>query len=140
MRSSPEKDGELEPASIPFNGPTGENLEVRGRFKASLSRKGEESWQTIYVVRNLSRPLLGRPEIQALKVAVLIEPVQRDSIVEEFPELFKGLGKLKDSYKIKLYTRRRRSDTFHHLNPTTCATLPSSKRRTPTYGENGCYN
>ena len=63
----PEKDGELEPASIPLNGPTGENLEVYSRFKASLSRKGEESWQMIYVVRNLSRPLLGRPEIQALK-------------------------------------------------------------------------
>ena len=68
----PEKDGELEPASIPLNGPTRENLEVRGRFKASLSRKGEESWQAIYVVQNLSRPLLGQPEIQALKVAVLI--------------------------------------------------------------------
>ena len=98
----PEKDGELEPALIPLNGPTGENLEVHSRFKASLSRKGEESWQTIYVVQNLSRPLLGQPEIQALKVAVLIEPVQGDSVVEEFPELFKGLGKQKDSYKIKL--------------------------------------
>ena len=98
----PERDGELEPASIPLNGPTRENLEVCGRFKAILRRKGEESQQMIYVVRNLSRPLLGRPAIQALKVAVLIEPVQVDSVVEEFPELFKGLGKLKDSYKIKL--------------------------------------
>ena len=63
--------------------------------------QGVES-QQIYVVQNLSRALLGRPAIQALNVVVLIEPVQGDKVVEQFPELFKGLGKLKDSYKIKL--------------------------------------
>lgn len=77
-------------------------LEVCGRFTAHVTRKGVESKQEIYVVRNLSRALLGRPAIQALNVAVLIEPVQGDYVVEQFPELFKGLGKLKDSYKIKL--------------------------------------
>lgn len=98
----PNDDGKLETASIPLNGPTGEALEVCGQFKARLTRKGVESQQEIYVVRNLSRALLGRPAIQALHVAVLIEPVQGDNVVEQFPELFKGLGKLKDSYKIKL--------------------------------------
>ena len=34
----PQKDGELEPASIPLNGPTGELLEVCGRFTACLIR------------------------------------------------------------------------------------------------------
>ena len=98
----PNKDGKLEPASIPLNGPTGETLEVCGRFTACLSRKGAESQQEIYVVQNLSGALLGRPAIQALNVAVLIEPVQGDSVVGQFPELFRGLGKLRDSYKIKL--------------------------------------
>lgn len=98
----PKKDAKLEPASIPLSGPTRETLEVCGRFTARFSRKGVESQQEIYVVRNLSRALLGRPAIQALNVVVLIEPVQEDKVVEQFPELFKGLEKLKDSYKIKL--------------------------------------
>ena len=101
-RYCPNEDGKLEPASIPLNGLTGEMLEVCGRFTAHVTRKGVESKQEIYVVRNLSRALLGRPAIQAFNVAVLIEPVQGDYVVEQFPELFKGLGKLKDSYKIKL--------------------------------------
>ena len=98
----PNEDGKLETASIPLNGPTGESLEVRGRFKAHLTRKGIKSQQEIYVVRNLSRALLGRLTIQVLKVAVLVEPVQGDNVAEQFTELFKGLGKLKESYKIKL--------------------------------------
>ena len=98
----PEEDSKLEAASIPLNGPTGEPLEVCGRFKARLTKNGVESQQEIYVVRNLSRALLGRPAIQALNVAVLIEPVQGENVVEQFPKLFRGLGKLKDSYRIKL--------------------------------------
>ena len=78
----PNKDGKLEPASIPLNGQTGEMLEVCGRFTAHVTRKGVESEQENYVVRNLSRALLGRPAIQALNVAVLIEPVQGDYVVE----------------------------------------------------------
>ena len=57
------EDGELKTASIPLNGPTGETLEVCGRFTAHLARKGVESRQEVYVVRNLSKPLLGRPAI-----------------------------------------------------------------------------
>ena len=53
----PNEDGKLEPASIPLNGPTGETLEVCGRFTARLTRKGVESKWKIYVVRNLSRAL-----------------------------------------------------------------------------------
>ena len=77
-------------------------MEVCGQCTAHLTRKGVESKWEIYVVRNLSKALLGRPEIQALNVAVLIEPVQGGYVVEQFPELFKGLGKLRDDYKIKL--------------------------------------
>ena len=98
----PKEDGKLETASIPLNRPTGETLETSGRFTARLNRKGVESQQEIYVVRNLRRALLGRPAIQALNIAVQIEPVQGDSVVEQFPELFRGLGKLKDTYQIKL--------------------------------------
>ena len=98
----PRKDGELEPASIPLNRPTGEPLEVCRRFTAWLIRTTMKSQQEIYVVRNLRRALLGQPAMKALRVAALVEPVQDDNVVEQFPELFKSLGKLKDSYKIML--------------------------------------
>ena len=68
---------------------------------STLNQKGSRK-QVGDLCRNLSRALLGRPEIQALNVAVLIEPVQGGYVVEQFPELFKGLGKLRDNYKIKL--------------------------------------
>ena len=45
----PNKDGKLEPASIPLNGLTGETLEVCGRCTAHLTRKGVESKREIYV-------------------------------------------------------------------------------------------
>ena len=38
------------------------------------------------------------------RVVQQVEPVQASSIVKQFPELFQGLGRLKDSYKIQLQT------------------------------------
>jgi len=60
--------------------------------KLEPASKGVESKQEIYVLQNLSRALLRRPAIQALNVAVLIEPVQGDYVVEQFPELSKAWG------------------------------------------------
>ena len=50
----------------------------------------------------LHQALLSRPAIEALKVVSLVAPVQEGDILKNFPELFKGLGKLKDNYVIKL--------------------------------------
>ena len=55
--------------------------------------------QDIYVVRNLHQLLLGRLAIEALRV---VAPVEKSDIVNHFPDVFKGLGKLKDNYVIKL--------------------------------------
>lgn len=57
---------------------------------------------SIYVVCGLRQALLGRPAIEALKVVSLVAPVQEGDILKKFPELFKGLGRLKDNYVIKL--------------------------------------
>ena len=50
----------------------------------------------------LHQALLGRPAIEALKVVSLVAPVQEGNILKKFPELFKGLGKLKHNYVSKL--------------------------------------
>ena len=97
-----ERDGELQPASLPLNGPTGEALKVLGQFSGHLTRRGNDSRQDIYVVRNLCRPLLGKPAIEALNVVILVEAVQKADVVKQFPDVFRGLGKLKDNYTINL--------------------------------------
>ena len=99
---SRERDGELQPSSLPLNGPTDEALDVCGQFSGLLTRNGIESQQNVYVIRNLRRALLGKPAIEALKVVALVEPIQEEEIVKQYPELFKGLGKLKDNYVIRL--------------------------------------
>ena len=54
------------------------------------------------MVKGLARALLGLPAIQSLNVASLVEPIKSDTIEKKFPKLFTGLGRLKDSYKIKV--------------------------------------
>ena len=66
------------------------------------SRKGVCCRQNIYVVRNLRQALLGTPAIEALNVVALVESIQKESIVKQFPQVIKGLGQLKDSYKIEV--------------------------------------
>ena len=42
---------------------------------------------------------MGKPAIEALKVVILVEPIEKADVIKQF---FKGLGKLKDDYVIKL--------------------------------------
>ena len=58
--------------------------------------------QDIYVVRGLHKPLLGRPVIEALNIVAFVNGIQVQDIMKHYPNLFTGLGRLKDSYKIKL--------------------------------------
>ena len=97
-----ERDGELISSGVPLKGPTDENLEVSDHFVGTLSRKGVRCQQNIYVVRNLCRALLGKPAIEALNVVALVELIQKETVIEQFPRVFKGLGRLKDSYKIEV--------------------------------------
>ena len=62
-----------------------------------------ETEQKIFVVQGLSKPLLGRPAIEALAIVSMVEPIMTlAKVAEAFPLLFQGLGKLKDNYTIKL--------------------------------------
>ena len=57
----------------------------------------------VYVVKNLSRSLLGRPAIEALDLLQRVNAVQTKTDIErQFPKLFEGLGKLEEEYKIVL--------------------------------------
>ena len=84
-----------------LSGPSQQKLDVCGQILGNLSNQFQSTQQEIYVVRGLRKALLGRPAIEALRVIQQVEPVQASNIVKQFPELFQGLGRLKDSYKIQ---------------------------------------
>ena len=87
-----------------LKGPSNNVLPVKGRFSAVLSRGQSESKQEIYVATRLNRPLLGRPAIEALQLVQRVHGVQSVPVnpIQQFPSLFRGLGKLKGQYSIKL--------------------------------------
>ena len=83
---------------VPLSGPGQHVLKVQGKFVDYLERNHRSIQQTIYVIEDLHKALLGRPVIEALQILSFVEPVQVNDIFIQFPQLFTGLGKLQDSY------------------------------------------
>ena len=95
-------DGPLQRTQRKLTGAGQQSLNVQGY----LRHNDTETKQEIFVVHGLSKPLLGRPAIEAMSIVLLVEPVtlQQNSIIQKFPRVFQGLGRLKDSYSIKLHS------------------------------------
>jgi hypothetical protein len=78
-------------------------LQVKGQFDGKIRVGKRIAEQTIYIVIELHKPLLGQLAIQALQLLKRIGAVEKGSKHEElFPNLFTGLGKLKEEYTIHL--------------------------------------
>ena len=96
-------DGQLKSAERSLTGAGQQPLDVQGQFTGHLRYNDLETEQKIFVVQGLSKPLLGRPVIEALAIVSMVEPIMTlAKVAEAFPLLFQGLGKLKDNYTIKL--------------------------------------
>ena len=88
-----------------LKGPDAHCLPVKGYFIATLQWGTKETRQRVYVVERLNKPLLGRPAIEKLGLLMHIGAIDQDTsprVIQQFPLLFKGLGKLQGEYKIKL--------------------------------------
>ena len=84
-------------------GPSRRPLQVTGCFRGTISHKDKSTIQTIYVVKELSKNLLGLPAITALNLAVRVDAVKEDDdIREKFAPVFRGLGNMGEEYQIKL--------------------------------------
>ncbi|KAK3568444.1 hypothetical protein QTP86_007296 [Hemibagrus guttatus] len=83
-------------------GPGKHVLDVRGVFSTSISRNDKKIEEDIYVVKNLFTPLLGRHAIEKLSLIARLDNIMECQWLEKFPELFTGLGELKEEYCIKL--------------------------------------
>ena len=86
-----------------LHGPSNKKLPVKGQFKATLKCDSKAVEQDLYVVDKLHKHLLGRPAIEALNVVTRVREVRgSDDPLQQYPELFRGLGKLEGDYSIKL--------------------------------------
>ena len=97
-----EQDGQLTQTNQLLSGPSQQKLDVCGQFVGNLSNQFQTTQQEVYVIRGLHKVLLGQPAIEALG-----EPVNSSNIVKQYPELFQGLGRLKDNYKIQLHSEAK---------------------------------
>ena len=96
------RDGPLAPPGRSLSGPSQQTLDVLGQFSGRLNRNDTEVKQDIFVIHGLQKALLGRPAIECLKIVSQVEQVQTTDTIDRFPQLFSGLGRLKERYKIKL--------------------------------------
>jgi len=97
-----ETDGPLSTCNKQLSGQSREALDVCGQFTGQLQRNSVSTTQEIYVIRGLHTPLLGKPAIEALQLLTFLNGIKLNDIIKKFPTLFTGLGRLKDSYRIKL--------------------------------------
>ena len=94
----------LRPQQKTLRGPCEQVLPVKGEFTGKMCLGNREVEQQLYVLENLRKNLLGRPAIEALELVAHVRPIQdtKESLIERFPSLFSGLGKLEGEYSIKL--------------------------------------
>lgn len=101
---SVEKHGDLQPSRKVLYGPGRYKLDTKGCFTGELSIGKRTTEQIMYVVEELTRPLLGLPAIEALGLIKRLHTVavQQEDVRVQYPKVFSGLGKLKEPYKIEL--------------------------------------
>ena len=94
----------LVPPDRDLKSPDTHSLLVKGMLTAKLETQTHQTVLPIYVVRELTKPLLGLPAIEQLnlvrRIAAITEGVLEP--ITQFPKLFTGLGKLEGDYTIKL--------------------------------------
>ena len=73
-------------------------------LQGKIIYKERSSEETIIVVKGLQMPLLGCPAISQLQLIQCLDVLSEPDPwpVEEFPQLFSGLGELEGEYSIKL--------------------------------------
>ena len=87
-------------------GPCSYKLNCLGKFKATLAVNQKCIDNQTYVVKGLERPLLSRQASQSLNLINKIDALScqeyKSKLVNQYPDLFKGLGEIPGEYEIKL--------------------------------------
>ncbi|GLV46613.1 hypothetical protein CBL_20894, partial [Carabus blaptoides fortunei] len=84
-------------------------LQVNTMVSATLSYKDKKTHENIYLVERTIEPLLSRKASVALNLIARIHTIETNTSAnqklnphQEFPELFKGIGRMPTEYEIKL--------------------------------------
>ena len=94
---------ELKTLDKTLRGPGGDQLGCKGRFVGYLQKGDLTIKEEIYVIKNLHKPLLGRPAIRGLNLLKRVDSVKKEqAVLDQFSGVFEGLGKLEGNYTIKL--------------------------------------
>lgn len=81
-----EKHGTLQPPPKVLYGPGKHNLDVKGCFKGKLNIKERATEQLVCAVGGLSKPLLGLPAIEALKlISRLHTVIEKEEDINPIP-------------------------------------------------------
>ena len=96
--------GILNKASECITGPSKEKLNIVGKIKTIFSFHNKSCSTLLYVVKNLSKPLLGRSVLKPLNIVNFSANFSSLSIdwEKKYPKLFSGLGCMPGEYKIVL--------------------------------------
>ena len=96
----------LEPTNKVLLGPCNYKLNCIGKFQAKLTANQKCINNEFHVVKCLERSLLSRYASQSLnlinKVGAISSEEYKKNIVNQYPDLFKGLGEREGEYKINL--------------------------------------
>ena len=99
-------DVKLEPTKKVVLGPCNYKLNCLGQFKAKLAVNQKCIENEVHVVKDLERSLLSQQVSQSLNLINKIDALScqeyKSKMVNQYPDLFKGLGELPGEYEIKL--------------------------------------
>ena len=100
------------------------DLKVMGYINATLTYKENEIQEKLFILKDQKYPLLGRLACSKLKLISRVDHIHdKPDFIKEFPDLFKGLGKLETPYEISLTPDARPTCIFaprkipHPLKP-----------------------
>lgn len=83
-------------------GPCHYKMDCIGTFTAELRHADRTTTEEVFVIKRLERSLLGRQAAQRLKLINRVDTLNSTEM-KEYPNLFTGLGKIKDQeYDIKV--------------------------------------
>ncbi|GFN90987.1 Pol polyprotein [Plakobranchus ocellatus] len=94
----------LQPSDKILRGPGNTPLHVLGVFQACLKYKNRKIREALYIIQGQQHCLLSGSACARLGLVARLHSLTsgKADFIKEFPSLFKGLGKLKDPYTIKI--------------------------------------
>ena len=121
-----------------FKGPDQSILPIMGRFTGKLRKDNVEVEQEIFVAKEIHKSLLGQPAIEVLGLVQRIRGVRTKQLdpVEQFPNLFQGLGKLQGKIQHQA-TEGSKAVCPHHSTQSPHTSHEASQGGTRMNGENG---